>query len=146
MSRQHQPHDVVFDDLRKRNLTHPLSHLQDARRIQHFAQRCRRGRGRKISDPAQLFTVGIMKQKLKEETVHLGLGKRIGSLHLDRILRGEHHEWIFQTMQLAADGHTLLLHRFQQSGLSLWRSAIDLVGQNDVSEDGAALKIEYPSP
>ena len=38
-------------------------------------------------------------------------------------------------MPLAADGHLVLLHRFQQRGLRLRRRAVDLVGQHDVGED-----------
>ena len=49
-------------------------------------------------------------------------------------------------MQLAADGDTLLLHGFQQSGLSFGRGAIDLVGQHNMGENRTALKLKNLSP
>ena len=45
-------------------------------------------------------------------------------------------------MRLAAHGHALLLHGFQQGGLSLGRGPIDLVGQHDVGEDRSPLELE----
>src|SRR5262245_60204548 len=49
-------------------------------------------------------------------------------------------------MHLAANGYTLLLHGFQQGGLSLGRNAIDLVSQHNMSENGTTLKLEDLSP
>ena len=49
-------------------------------------------------------------------------------------------------MHFAADGHVLLLHRLQQGGLSLRRRAIDLIGQNNMSENGTPLEFEDLSP
>ena len=61
---------------------------------------------------------------------------------LDRILRGEHQKWLVQPEALSADGDLLLLHRLEQRALDLGRGAIDLVGKDDVPEDGAALNGE----
>jgi hypothetical protein len=49
-------------------------------------------------------------------------------------------------MHLSADSYALLLHSFQKGGLSLGRSAIDLVSQHNMGENGTPLKLEDPSP
>jgi hypothetical protein len=41
-----------------------------------------------------------------------------------------------------ADRHLALLHHLQQGGLDLCRGAVDLVGEQEVAEDGAELRLE----
>ena len=43
---------------------------------------------------------------------------------------------------LAVDGDLRFVHGFEQGGLRLRRGAVDLVGQQDVGEDGAGLEFE----
>ncbi len=43
---------------------------------------------------------------------------------------------------MAADGDRVLLHRLEQGRLGLGRGAVDLVGQDDLREDRARLKLE----
>ena len=45
-------------------------------------------------------------------------------------------------MSLALDGHLGLVHGLEERGLRPWRGAVDLVGEQDVREDGAAVKRE----
>jgi hypothetical protein len=47
-------------------------------------------------------------------------------------------------MPFAADGHLMLLHRFEQRRLGLGRRAVDLVGENHVAEDRAFQELERP--
>ena len=47
----------------------------------------------------------------------------------------KHEKRLFQRIAHAGRRHLMLLHRFQQGGLRLGRSAVDLVGQDHVGED-----------
>ena len=49
-------------------------------------------------------------------------------------------------MRLASNCDALLLHRLQQSGLSLRGSPVDLIGQYDMGKDRALLKFKDFSP
>ncbi len=56
---------------------------------------------------------------------------------LDGVARRENLEGIGQRVRRRADGDFAFLHRLKQRGLCLRRRAVDLVGQNEVREDGA---------
>ena len=71
-------------------------------------------------------------------------GKRIGAFHLDRVLRGEDEERLFQRVPNAGGGDLVFLHRFEQRGLRLGRRAVDFVGENHVGEDRAAHEDHAP--
>ena len=86
--------------------------------------------------------LGILQDQFEKEPVHLRLGQRIGAFHFDGILRRQHHERIFQAVQLAADGDALFLHRFEQRRLGLRRRPIDLVGEHHVGKHRPALKLK----
>ena len=81
-------------------------------------------------------------QELKEKSVELRFGQRIGAFELDRILRRQNHEWRLENMRFAEHGHLLFFHRFEHRGLGFRRGAIDLVGQHDVSEDRTFLELK----
>ena len=94
-----------------------------------------------------LFTpLGIGDHELEHEAVDLRLGQRIRPLVLDRILRGQDQEQLGQREGAPADGHLLLLHRFQQRALHLRGRAIDLVGEQEVGEDRPLLHRELAGP
>jgi hypothetical protein len=70
-------------------------------------------------------------------------------LLLDWVLRRHHHELVAERIVLAVDGDCALVHCLQQRGLGLRRRAIDLVGEQQLSEDrpfgeekGVGLEIE----
>ena len=46
----------------------------------------------------------------------------------------------------SSDCDRLFLHRFEQGGLRLGRSPIDLIGEDDVTEDGPLLKLKIAVP
>jgi hypothetical protein len=73
---------------------------------------------------------------LEQKAVELRLGQRIG-VRFDGVLRGEHHEGLWQRERLPFECHLVFLHRFEQR-LRLGRRAVDLVGQQHVREDRAA--------
>ena len=78
----------------------------------------------------------IVDHDVEHEPIELRLRQRIGAFLLDRILRGQHEQRTFERMAYAADRHLILLHRLEQRRLRLRRRAVDLVGQDDVGEDG----------
>lgn len=84
--------------------------------------------------------VGVVDHHVKEKTVALGLGKRIGAFLLDRVLRSQHEERFVQRVGRAAHGDFVLLHGLQERGLCFGRSAVNLVGQQHLGEDRSPLK------
>ncbi len=85
---------------------------------------------------------GIADRHPGHEPVALGLGQGIRALHLDRVLRGHDHERVGQLVGVAVDGDLTLLHRLQERGLGLGRSAVDLVADHDLGEDRARFELE----
>src|SRR5512138_2023594 len=79
--------------------------------------------------------VGISNANVEEESIELRFGKRIRSLLLDWILRSENEERLGQQHRLTSSSHAMLLHRLEKRSLSSRRSAVDLVCENDISED-----------
>ena len=63
----------------------------------------------------------------------------IGALLVDGVLGRHHQKWLLQWISRVADGDLPLLHRFKQRTLHLCRRAIDLVGEDDIGEDGSSL-------
>ena len=86
--------------------------------------------------------VRIADGKPGQEPVPLRFGQRVGALHLDGILGGQHQERPGQPIAGAVDGDLPLLHALQQGGLRLGRGPVDLVGDHDVGEDRARPEFE----
>ena len=84
----------------------------------------------------------IPQRQPQEEAVTLCLRQQERSLMLQRILCGDHVKWVRQRMCHAVHRHLPLLHRFQQRRLRFGRAAVDLVGEEDVGQDGAGPKLE----
>ena len=83
-------------------------------------------------------------QELKEEPIELRLRQRVGALELDRILRGKHDEGRGENTRLAEYRDLLFFHRFEHCRLGFRRGSVDLVGENDMSEDRALLELKFP--
>ena len=81
---------------------------------------------------------------LQHEAVDLRLGKRVRALGLDRVLRRHHEERLRDQVRLVPDRDLTLLHDLEERGLHLGRRAVDLVGEEEVAEDGAELGLELP--
>ncbi len=75
----------------------------------------------------------------EHEAVDLRLGQRVGALLLDRVLRRHDDERLGQRVGLVADGDLPLLHRLEERALHLGGRAVDLVGEDEVGEDGPEL-------
>ncbi len=94
-----------------------------------------------LHDGSQILPRRILDQDLHQEAVELGFGKRIGSFHLDRILRGHHKEGRIELEGLRSAGDGVFLHGLEQRGLGLRRRAINLIGQHQMmGEDRARRK------
>ena len=53
-------------------------------------------------------------------------------------MRGQNQKRFLEFKGLVADGDLFFLHRFQQRALDLGGRPVDLVGQHEIGEDGAA--------
>lgn len=85
---------------------------------------------------------GQREDQLHQKAVELGFGQRIGALVLDRVLGGGDQEGVGEGAWGAIDSDLTLLHGFEEGGLGLGRGAVDLVGEQEVGEDGAGLEGE----
>ena len=81
--------------------------------------------------------VRVVELDLEEEAVELTFGEGEDALVLVRVLRRDHEERIGKLVRLAVDRHLALAHRLEQGGLGARRRTVDLVGEEDVREDGA---------
>ena len=104
------------------------------------------GRGIGVGDASHdglfLLARGVADVELHGETVELCLREWVGPMELDWILGGEHHERGVEGVGLSRDRDLAFLHRLEQRGLNLGRRAVDLVGEDDVGEDGAFVDLE----
>ena len=87
----------------------------------------------------------VADRKAHREPVELGFRQGIGALVLDRVLRGDHHEGRPQLIRDRVHGHLPLLHRLQEGRLCLGAGPVDLIGQDDVGEDGPGPELEVPT-
>ncbi len=74
------------------------------------------------------------------------LRQGIRPVHFQRVLRGQDQERQLQLVFDPGDRDRLLLHRFEQGRLRLGRGPIDLIGEDDVAEDGPLLKLKIAVP
>ena len=81
--------------------------------------------------------VRVVELDLEEEAVELTFGEGEDAFVLVRVLRRDHEERIGKLVRLAVDRHLALAHRLEQGGLGARRRTVDLVGEEDVREDGA---------
>ena len=61
-------------------------------------------------------------------------------------MRRQNQKRQLQLVFHSGDRDGLLLHRFEQGRLRLRRSPIDLIGEDDVAEDGPLLKLKITVP
>ena len=93
--------------------------------------------GRLEQDLALGGEFGVVDVDLQQEAVELGFGQGIGAFLLERVLGGEHMEGRRQVITLAGDRDVIFLHRLQKGRLGTRRSAVDLVGHQELGEDRA---------
>ena len=96
---------------------------------------------RGLRDDRDLFVFAeVIDHDVEHESVELCLGQGIGALHLDRVLRREDKKRLVEDEALAGHGDLFFLHRLEQGGLRLGRGAVDLVGEDEIGENRAAVK------
>ena len=138
--REPQPDRVVLNRARHRRQTRRAPHRD------HLLRRPQRrgfggvARGRAVEDRVQVFGRRIGHSQLEQEAVELRFRQGVGALHLQRVLGGEHEERRIEAVRFSADRDRRLLHRLEQGGLGLRRGAVDLVGEQQVREDGAGFE------
>ena len=95
-------------------------------------------------DPGLVGPRRIADLEANQKTVQLGLGQGKRAVVFDGILGGDDHEGGRQGVGLAVHGDPQVAHGFQEGALGLGRRPVDLVGQDDLVEDGAAPEFEAP--
>src|SRR3954464_9490436 len=108
---------------------------------EHLAD-LRGGAQRALDDRDLVAVLGVADDELEHEAVDLRLGQRVGALGLDRVLRRQHEERLGDVVRLVPDRDLALLHHLEQRRLHLGGGAVDLVGQQEVAEHGAELRVE----
>ncbi len=71
---------------------------------------------------------------LHQEAVQLCLGKGVGAIHLDGVLRRDDDERVGDEMGVPVDRDLMLLHHLEKGRLGAGSSPVDLVGEDDVGE------------
>ena len=91
-----------------------------------------------------LVAVGVLNLHKKHEPVELRFRQGVGTLLLDRVLRGQHKKRLWQREDAAGHGDVMFLHGLEQCGLRLGRRAVDFVGEDDVGEDRSLYELKLP--
>ena len=89
------------------------------------------------------FFLGVADNNLEHESVGLRFGKRVGSFLLDGVLGCQYEEGGCEFMCLVTYRHLALLHGFEQCGLHLGGSTVDLIRKYEIREDRAFLYAEF---
>ena len=104
------------------DVDHPndVDELGDQGRVGHGGDRVERaGRGM-LGEHLHLGPgVGVAHRHPGHEAVSLRLGEGVGAFHLDRVLRGDHHEGRGEVVGRGVDGDLTLLHALEQRRLGL---------------------------
>ena len=114
----------------------------DARRARGVAERLAGALARELQDRRFGRGMRIVDADVQQEAIELRFGQRIGAFLLDRVLRRHDQEQRRQRIRVAADRDLPLGHRLEHRRLHFRRRAVDLVGEDQVVEDRAALELE----
>jgi hypothetical protein len=82
----------------------------------------------------------------EEEAIELRLGERERPREVLRVLRRDDEERVGERDGLPVERDLPLVHRLEQGGLRARARAVDLVGEEDVREDGALPQDELARP
>ena len=89
---------------------------------------------RRIQHPPLGELIGVIDIDLQQKAVELGLGQRIGTLLLQRVLGRQHMERRGHIIAHPRHRDVMLLHRLQQRRLGLGAGAIDLVSHQQLGK------------
>lgn len=90
-----------------------------------------------------LWGIGIPQPQPDQKPVQLRLRQGEGAFVPDGVLGGDDHERLGQGAGFPLGGDLSLLHGLKQGGLGFGGSAVDLVGQHDLGEDGPRAELEF---
>ena len=81
-----------------------------------------------VTHDAELFVAAwVFNDDVKEESVELSFGKRVGALLFDWVLGGEHEERLVEFVVDTAGGYSLFLHRLKKRCLGFRRCPVNFV-------------------
>ena len=135
------PHHGLGD----RHAPHQTLERNQVRAVDRTLELRIENRRRRAHDLELLVFGRMVDHDVEHEAVELGFRQRIGAFELDRVLRREDVERLFELIRAALDGDAVLLHRFEQRRLRLRRRAVDFVGEDDVGEDRPGREHHLPA-
>ena len=91
--------------------------------------------GRRLKNAALFLHSRIVDDHVEHEAIELRLGQRVRAFLLDGILCRQHKQRTRQRIPHTADGHLILLHGFQEGTLDFRRGSVNLISQDDISEN-----------
>ena len=139
-----QPRSVIHHVAGDEQVTRDALDADERFAVAHLLDRRLPGGGGAHQDLLQVVGRRELNLELEQETVQLCLRQRVGTRHLDRVLRGDHEEWPRQWVPARTHSDGALLHGLQQRRLRLGRRAIDFVHQDQIGEDRPRLELEPP--
>ena len=134
-ARPHQAQRVAHHRLGHRHAPHQALEGDQVGAVDRALELRVEDRRRGADDFVFLVFRRVLDHDVEHEPVELRFRQRIGAFELDRVLRREHVERLFELIGPALDRDPVLLHRLEQRRLRLRRGAVDLVGEDDVRED-----------
>ena len=136
--------DVVLQVFGQDHFADELPPLQDFGAVHDLRRFGELVLGRAVDDCIQFIARAVADDELEKEAVQLCFGQRVGSFLLDRVLRGEDEERLFERVAFAGDGDGSLLHGLEHGRLGLRRGAVDFVGEENLGEDRTFLEFKEP--
>lgn len=101
-------------------------------------------RGGVRQDAPFIVEIRVVDDDVEHEPIELRFRQRVRALLLDRVLGGQHKQGPLELVPDPAHRDLILLHGLEQGRLRAWRSAVDLVGKDDVGEDRAGNEADLP--
>ena len=141
-----QADGVVLDVRGQRHVAHQALRRQHVGGRGDRLRRLRLALGGAVDDVAEVAERRVVDLQFEQEAVELRLRQRVGAVHFERVLGGQHQERQVQLVLGAGHRHRLLLHGFEQRRLGFRRRAVDLVGEHHVAEDRTGLEGEVALP
>ncbi len=146
MRREHEPHGIVTNRVGDDDFIEHFTQRENAIRIEQFFQLDGTPQNCPQNDVVEFLAAQEGDLDFEQKPVELRLGKGVRAFLLDRVLRGHHKERLFELVDRAGRRHGTFLHRLEQCRLRFRRGAVDLVGQEQLREDGSRSELEFVAP
>ena len=145
MSGSDQRDGVALNFFGDRDLSSQSGHFQNTSPTEYGSHCWLTGAGGAVKDCLKIRRLRISNQQFGEKSVELGFGEWVCAFHFEGVLGGHDKERLGQTVRRTGDGHGVFLHGFEKCRLRLGGRAVDFVGQQNVGEQRAFLKIKDPA-